>query len=211
MYVQLMLKRMPKSGFTIVELLIAIVVIAVLATITVVSYNGITERSRNATILSDITQVAKLIEQYNAINGSYPVTSATTIAGSATNSTTLTDSGCPVGTSTSAWVPNLTNILPQSDHNAGGGAGAGGGCYMYQSDGKSYILSAWNLLKTAQTSTRYRRLGFREIFNAPFYYCNHTNIGGSSTGTYVITSDYYKYSYTISNINWCNETPPVGA
>jgi len=43
------------SGFTIVELLIVIVVIAILATITVVSYNGITAKSRAAAKESEIT------------------------------------------------------------------------------------------------------------------------------------------------------------
>jgi hypothetical protein len=28
---------------------------------------------------------------------------------------------------------------------------------------------------------------------------------------YTITKDYYKRSYTITNITFCNETPPAGA
>lgn len=199
------------GGFTIVELLIVIVIIAILAAVTVVTYTGITVRARNAKVLSDISQVNKQIEAYNALNGHYPVTSATVISGASTSSTTLTDTGCPVGTTTSAWVPGLTGSLPQSDHNTGSGVGGQGGCYMYQSDGVSYILSAWNMLDSAQTSSMYRRVGFREMGNAPFYYCNHVNIGGKGTGTYLIQADYYKYSYTITNIGWCNETPPAGA
>ena len=39
-----------RKGFTIVELLIVIVVIAILATITIVSYSGIQQRARNAAI-----------------------------------------------------------------------------------------------------------------------------------------------------------------
>ena len=44
-----------KSGFTIVELLIVIVVIGILAAITIVSYNGIQNRSKNAKTVSAIT------------------------------------------------------------------------------------------------------------------------------------------------------------
>ncbi len=50
------------TGFTIVELLIVIVVIAVLAAITVVAYNGIQQRSQNAKIDADIASLNKAIQ-----------------------------------------------------------------------------------------------------------------------------------------------------
>ncbi|MCA9336117.1 prepilin-type N-terminal cleavage/methylation domain-containing protein, partial [Candidatus Saccharibacteria bacterium] len=43
-----------KTGFTIVELLIVIVVIAILAAITIVAYNGIQQRSRDSIRKSDL-------------------------------------------------------------------------------------------------------------------------------------------------------------
>ena len=46
-------------GFTIVELLIVIVVIAILAAITVVAYNGIQQRANNARRDSDLTSYMK--------------------------------------------------------------------------------------------------------------------------------------------------------
>lgn len=46
-------------GFTIVELLIVVVVIAILATITIVSYNGITENARISSAKAFATQVYK--------------------------------------------------------------------------------------------------------------------------------------------------------
>jgi prepilin-type N-terminal cleavage/methylation domain-containing protein len=198
-------------GFTIVELLIVIVVIGILAAITVVAYNGVQERARNASIMSDIKKVQKYIEAYNAENGSYPVTSATTISGSNTNAAVTSDAGCSKGTSSAAWIPGVTQTLPQSDHNNGGGVGGLGGCYIYQSDGTSYILSAWNMLRSPQNTTMYSRIGYREMANVQFYYCNQVNIGGNNPTPYTITKDYYKYSYTVTNITFCNETPPAGA
>jgi prepilin-type N-terminal cleavage/methylation domain-containing protein len=198
-------------GFTIVELLIVIVVIGILAAIVIVAYNGVQERARNAAILSDIRQVQKYIEAYNAVNGSYPITSATTIAGVSTSAPVTSDAGCPQGTSGASWIPGITQNLPQSDHNNGGGVGGLGGCYIYQSDGTSYILSAWNMLKNPQNTSMYRRIGYREMSNAQFYYCNQVNIGGNNPTPYTITKDYYKYSYTVTNISFCNETPPAGA
>lgn len=50
------------SGFTIVELLIVVVVIAILAAITIVSYNGITARAAEAKRNTDLTQLSKAIQ-----------------------------------------------------------------------------------------------------------------------------------------------------
>lgn len=51
-----------QSGFTIVELLIVVVVIAILAAITIVAYNGIADRSRNSTTQSALSSAAKAME-----------------------------------------------------------------------------------------------------------------------------------------------------
>lgn len=62
----------PKSGFTIVELLIVIVVIAILAAITIVAYNGVTARAAYATSKQDMANIKTAIELYYAENDAYP-------------------------------------------------------------------------------------------------------------------------------------------
>lgn len=69
--------RKTTSGFTIVELLIVIVVVAILAAISIVAYNGIQERSRNATTISAVNTYVKLIKLYMAGESAYPLTSST--------------------------------------------------------------------------------------------------------------------------------------
>ncbi len=64
--------RQHPSGFTIVELLITIVVIAILATLAVVSYNGIQTRAHNAALQSDLRNAATQLGTLNAIDGAYP-------------------------------------------------------------------------------------------------------------------------------------------
>lgn len=200
-------------GFTIVELLIVIVVIAILAAITVVAFNGIQARARDATRQSDIRQVQKLVEMYYAEHGEYPKTADSISTPAAT--TVRSDANCTIGTKQADWVPDLDTKLPQSIPNTGKGARGETGCYMYTSDGTNYILSAWNNIETGpQTKTMYRRLGFRESYYAyqNRYICNNAGgIGGIISGSYTIDRDYYKHSYTISNITTCNETPPDGA
>lgn len=66
--------RASVKGFTIVELLIVIVVIAILAAITIVAYNGIQNRAKTSSAQSLASQVAKKAELYNTEVGRYPLT-----------------------------------------------------------------------------------------------------------------------------------------
>lgn len=63
-----------QTGFTIVELLIVIVVIAILAAITIVSYNGIQQRSRDSWRVNDAAAVKKAFSLYKVDNDSFPAT-----------------------------------------------------------------------------------------------------------------------------------------
>lgn len=64
--------KQKQSGFTIVELLIVIVVIGILAAITIVAYNGIQTRARNAERTTEIAAVQKALEMYRIDNSVYP-------------------------------------------------------------------------------------------------------------------------------------------
>ena len=61
-------------GFTIVELLIVIVVVAILASITIVAYNGVQKRAYVSALQSDFSNAAKKAELYKATSsgGGYP-------------------------------------------------------------------------------------------------------------------------------------------
>ena len=63
-----------RHGFTIVELLIVVVVIAILAGITIVSYNGITKRAKDSAIQSTLSQATQKLEmaKLNDPAGIYP-------------------------------------------------------------------------------------------------------------------------------------------
>lgn len=61
-----------KRGFTIVELLIVIVIIGILAAITIVAYNGIQQRARDAKMASALQSAAKKAQADHTLNGTYP-------------------------------------------------------------------------------------------------------------------------------------------
>ena len=67
-----------RAGFTIVELLIVIVVIAILAAIVIVAYNGIQGRARDSRRIQDMKTIVKGLEIYKTNNGTYPAPSSTT-------------------------------------------------------------------------------------------------------------------------------------
>jgi prepilin-type N-terminal cleavage/methylation domain-containing protein len=61
-----------KLGFTIVELLVVIVVIAILAAITVIAYNGIQARANDSRMQTGVSQLEKAIRLWNVNTGEYP-------------------------------------------------------------------------------------------------------------------------------------------
>lgn len=61
-----------QKGFTIVELLIVIVVIAILATISIVAYNGIQTRAENTKTVNGVAAYTKIFSMYATEKGEYP-------------------------------------------------------------------------------------------------------------------------------------------
>lgn len=80
------------QGFTIVELLIVVVVIAILTAITVVSYNGISQSAKTSRSLSTAEQVRTKAMMWQSLRDSYP-----DLAQLRTNSLSPTDIDTPGG------------------------------------------------------------------------------------------------------------------
>ena len=73
--------RKTTSGFTIIELIVVITVIAIIAGITLVAYNGIQQRARTSQTVSAATQWTKGLLMYKARNGGLPSTNSCLGAG----------------------------------------------------------------------------------------------------------------------------------
>lgn len=126
------------SGFTIVELLIVIVVIAILAAITIVAYNGIQNRAYDSAIQSDLRQTAGRLEAYKIDNPSdrYPA-----------NSSEVEAMGLRA-TKTAYWTDNDLNLTYC--------VGSGGVTYALAARSKSgksfYIVPGSNVQSSAATN-----------------------------------------------------------
>jgi prepilin-type N-terminal cleavage/methylation domain-containing protein len=98
-----------RRGFTIVELLIVIVVIAILAAITIVAYSGIQARARDATIRNAAAEVAKALQILAINQGQMP-----TMAGSGTTAA-VSNGSCSGGgggfANSSAYACTLEDML----------------------------------------------------------------------------------------------------
>jgi prepilin-type N-terminal cleavage/methylation domain-containing protein len=68
----LSLKKYKNQGFTIVELLIVIVVIGILATLVITTYNGVQSKARDTKRKTDINALQGQVEAYNTNAGYYP-------------------------------------------------------------------------------------------------------------------------------------------
>src|SRR5580698_7400255 len=64
--------KQKSKGFTIVELLIVIVVIAILATLVIVTFTGIQQKARDSKRQTDIDALDSHLEAFYANNGYYP-------------------------------------------------------------------------------------------------------------------------------------------
>ena len=121
------MKRVGTSGFTIVELLIVVVVIAILAAITIVSYNGITNQTHDVAVKSDLNTLKKKIEIYIGENGQRP--------------NSLEFSGAV--TSFKAAKQSYA-VRPTTDHNLIYCSGSGNASYAvigYSKSGKKFIVT----------------------------------------------------------------------
>ena len=78
--------RNNQSGFTIIELLIVIVVIAILAGLVLTTFAGVQERARDSERRTDINGIASHLEVYYADHGHYPDGSTATTCGTGSDS-----------------------------------------------------------------------------------------------------------------------------
>jgi len=61
------------GGFTLIELIVTMTVVAVLTTLAMISYGGTNKRARDGRRMSDLQRVAIALEMARQVGGTYPV------------------------------------------------------------------------------------------------------------------------------------------
>lgn len=112
---------MRKNGFTFIELLVVITIIAVLFAVGTVSYITISQNSRDARRKADLESIRQALEMCRTIDGAYPVSIYNSVT--CPTSSTVTLKSTPTNPKT---CTNHTNIQ-----------------YSYSLSGGNYTLTAY--------------------------------------------------------------------
>ena len=122
-YIKILEKVKSGAGFTLIELLIVIAIIGILATIIIVNFVGVRQRSRDAQRKADLRQIQSAIELFKADQNSYPLSASFPVCGNPLLTVTIT-------------------YMQKIPCDPSGASYWNSGNYYYSLDGATYILGA---------------------------------------------------------------------
>lgn len=134
-----MKNKKPNNGFTLVELLVVISLIAILTAIVIAKVSDSRKNAYYLKRLSDINQIDLSLQKYNVVNlGKYPSTSDVWLS----SGTCVAQSATVNANFVPGLVPTYISSIPKDPENATNCLN--GPMYMYKSNGRNYKLIVYN-------------------------------------------------------------------
>lgn len=135
-------------GFTLIELMIVVVVVAILAAIAVPGYQEQVRKTRRSTATAELLTVAQALERYSTVNGTYVATAGVPTASPPTSdSNALCNRSLPYYTISCNTLTATTFELRAVP--AGAQAGDRCGTYSYTQAGQKGLVGASSGLTVA--------------------------------------------------------------
>ena len=138
-----------EKGFTLIELMVVIVIIAILAAVAFPNFMGATEKARESAVTSAVKALQTSLEMYAVDNnGSYPSTGTDSDPNALTAISEYLPNrkfpNNPVNNTAYAYDNGLLDVAPNDDPKAAAEASGESYCIVYSSDGVAYTLTGFN-------------------------------------------------------------------
>lgn len=186
-----------RSGFTIVEVIVVTVVISILATITVVAYNGMQDRAYMSQLRSTVETYTKVLKMYWVDHGEFPNYGNTWGTCLGKVSDYPAENGFPVGACTYETNGNYTNIASDAFYNSLSGylkSPLPSGKIRTASEGDVHYRGIYYEHQNNPTGSGYPDWAYLEYISQGNYNCGDADYTRYDSGSNVTFCGYLIYA-----------------